>query len=720
MSKVHLKIRGLDCSEEVNALRREVGPLVGGPENLSFHVLSGKMIVDTGNGIDIETICKAVRRTGMEAVPWEEAASALNPRTLPRLWAEHSRLVVSLFSLAFLVSGFAYHVVLTGFWVAVSESGVVPRGPAILYILSIVAGAWFVAPKALLAARRLRPDMNLLMMVAVMGAGLLGVWQEAAMVSFLFSLALLLESWSVGRARHAVRALLDLSPKTARYVCPHDGNIEEKPVEDILTGWTVVVRPGERIPLDGTVSRGMTSVNQGPITGESVPVFKGVGDEVYAGTINNEGGFEFKVTRAARDTTLAHIIHMIEEAQAHRSGSERWVEKFARYYTPAMLLLAVLIAVTPPVLLGEGWVPWFYNALVILVIACPCALVISTPVSITASLAAAARAGVLIKGGLYVELPSRLRAMAFDKTGTLTYGTPEIKHIIPLNGHTEAELLERAAAVEAMSEHPLAQAILRKAHAEGVDYERGQAFQSVRGKGAQAIVNGRAFWLGSHRYVHEIGMDTDQACEHAKRLEDAGHSVVFIGNESHICGIVSIADEVRERSAAAVRALKAEGLEHLVMLTGDNEGTARAVAETAGMDAYRAELLPQDKVEAVRDLKKKYGAVAVVGDGVNDAPAMAASTLGIAMGVAGTDVAIETADIALMSDDIEKLPWLIRHSRRTMRTVKQNIAVALGLKVVFVGLAMMGLATLWVAIAADMGASLLVIFNGLRLLNARA
>jgi len=719
MPKTYFKIRGLDCAEEVNALRHEVGPIVGGADRLSFHILSAKMIVDSESA-DVEAIRKAVRRTGMEAILWEDTAAQTTQTSLQRIWSEHSRLLLSSISLICLTAGFVYHVALEGLWGAIREDSTVPLGPSLLYMASIIAGAWFVAPKALLSARRLRPDMNLLMMIAVIGAGILGIWQEAAMVAFLFSVALLLESWSVGRARHAVRALLDLAPKMGRYICPHDGDIEEKPIEDIVVGATVVVRPGERIPLDGIVSKGMTSINQAPITGESVPVFKGVGDEVFAGTINNEGGFEFTVTRAADDTTLAHIIHMIEEAQAHRSTSERWVEKFARYYTPAMMMLAVLIAVVPPLVMGAGWMAWFYNALVILVIACPCALVISTPVSITASLAAAARAGVLIKGGLYAEIPSRLSAIALDKTGTLTHGVPEIKHIIPMNSHTEAELLERAAAVEAMSEHPLARAIVGKARLLGIHFTRAASFQSVRGKGAQALLNGRPFWLGSHRYVHEIGMDNDEACAHAHKLEDAGHSVVFIGNDEHICGILSIGDKIREQSALAVRQLKSDGLKHVVMLTGDNDGTARAVAEATGVDEYRAELLPEDKVNAVRELMSQYGTVAVVGDGVNDAPAMATSSLGIAMGAVGSDAAIETADIALMSDDIEKLPWLIRHSKRTMRTVKQNIAVALCLKVIFVGLALMGLATLWVAIAADMGASLLVIFNGLRLLNARA
>ena len=719
MSKLEFKIRGMDCAEEVTALKRLVGSVVGGEDRLDFNLLAAKMTVQADSpDITVQSIQQAVRSAGLDAVVWEDLGAQKTGVQGGSFLDRHGRAVTCSASFALLAVGFLIHAVAEGpVAAATAEDHNFPLASILLYSASVVIGAWYIAPRALKAALKLRPDMNLLMTVAVLGAIIIGQWLEASMVTFLFALALLLETWSVNRARRAIGALLDLSPRKARYVCPRDGAVEEKGVEEFNVGDTVVVVPGDRVPLDGVVTKGTTSINQAPITGESVPVAKQPGDEVYAATINNEGAFEFRVTRAFNNTTLAHIIRMVEEAQARRSRSERWVERFARYYTPAMMGLAVLIATVPPLVLGGAWRFWFYEALVLLVIACPCALVISTPVSIVAALASAARAGVLIKGGLYIEIPARLRAVAFDKTGTLTHGRPEVQRVVPLNGHTPEELLERAAAVESLSEHPLAQAILRRARADGVAFGRADSYHSLKGKGAEARVDGVKYWIGSHRYAHEINADDPVSHAHAEALEDAGHSVVFIGNERHVCGLISIADQVHPEAARAVRAIKAAGIEHVVMLTGDNEGTARAVAHAVGIDEYRAELLPEDKVTAVRALVERYGHVAMVGDGVNDAPAMAESALGIAMGAAGSDAAIETADVALMSDDLTKVGWLITHGKRTVRVIKQNVTLALGIKAVFIALALSGLATLWMAIAADMGASLLVIFNGLRLLS---
>lgn len=459
-------------------------------------------------------------------------------------------------------------------------------------------------------------------------------------------------------------------------------------------------------------------MNEAPITGESQLVGKNAGDQVFAGTINDSGAIEFRVTKTSDDTTLARIIRMVEEAQSRRAKSEQWVEKFAYYYTPAMMALALTIAVVLPVVFGGPWHDWIYQALVILVIACPCALVISTPVSIVAGLSAAARAGVLIKGGIYLESPGKLKAIALDKTGTLTRGKPEVQEILPLNGHTREELLERAASLEAASEHPLGRAVVRNAELEGVKYSPAQGFRAIKGKGAEADIDGRSFWIGSHRLLHEKGGETADVHQKALDLEDAGHSVIIVGNEQHVCGLISVADGLRNESKVAVAALKDLGIRKIVMLTGDNEGTAQAIAEAVGVDAYKAELLPQDKVDAVQALVEEYQYVAMLGDGINDAPAMTVATLGIAMGAAGTDVAIETADIALLSDDLSSVPWIVQHSRRTLVVIKQNIAFALGVKLLFVVLALAGVATLWMAIAADMGASLLVVFNGMRLLQA--
>jgi Cd2+/Zn2+-exporting ATPase len=720
MQSMTFKVRGMDCAEEVAVLQRAVGPVVGGEAHLAFDILNGTMTVDLAQETVSEAaVRQAVARTGMQALPWQEASATARAETV---WQRHGRTTLCLASGLLLASGFLWHALRHGSVLealAAGDSGghAFPLASILLYLGAVVSGAWFIAPKALYAAQTFRPDMNLLMMVAVVGAIVIREWFEAAAVTFLFALALLLESWSVGRARRAIKALVDLSPPTARCRVPDNQAVIEQPVAAVPVGTTVLVRPGEKIPLDGVVTEGSTAVNQAPITGESKPVSKAAGDEVYAGTINGDGAFAFQTTKRAADTTLAHIIHLVEEAHTRRAPSEQWVEKFARIYTPAMLALAVLIAVLPPLMFGGAWGTWVYEALVILVIACPCALVISTPVSIVAGLTAAAREGVLIKGGAYLEAPARLRVIAFDKTGTLTHGRPTVQEVLPLDGHTERNLLAHAAALEAHSGHPLARAILEHAAAFDLTSPPAVNVTALQGKGAEGIIDGTRFWIGSHRLMEELGVESAAFHAMATRLADAGHSLVAIGNAGHICGLISLADSVRPVAPDVVHALKRLGLTQVVMLSGDNQGTAQAVAAATGVDACWAELLPEDKVQLVEDLGHQFGAVAMVGDGVNDAPAMAAASIGIAMGAMGSDAAIETADIALMSDDLLKLPWLIRHARRTLAVIQQNIVFALGVKLLFIGLAAAGLATLWLAIAADMGASLVVIGNGLRLLQ---
>lgn len=497
------KVRGMDCADEIAALRESIGRLPG-VGRLDFDILKGKMAVTLDTDLVGEReILSAVRKAGLEALAWE-ADSACIGDLEEGFWKRRGRLLTASLSGCFLVAGFLIHAVLHGSLLDAfiagegAEEHVFPLASILLYVGAIVTGAWYIAPKALLALRKFRPDMNLLMTVAVCGAVAIGEWFEAATVTFLFAIALLLESWSVGRARRAIAALMDLSPTTASFVSPPDGAVVEKPVEEVPVGVTVFVRPGEKIPLDGVVLKGSSLVNQAPITGESAPVRKGVGDELFAGTINEDGALEFKVTKLANDTTLARIIHLVEEAQSRRAPTEQWVEKFARYYTPAMMALAAAIVVAPPLFFSAGWLEWLYRGLVILVIACPCALVISTPVSIVSGLTAAARNGVLIKGGIYLEAAGHLRAIALDKTGTLTYGHPEVQQIVPFNNHTPRELLERAAALEAHSEHPLARAILQRAEAEGITVRRAESFRAIKGKGAEADIDGRPFWIGSH------------------------------------------------------------------------------------------------------------------------------------------------------------------------------------------------------------------------------
>ena len=521
-----------------------------------------------------------------------------------------------------------------------------------------------------------------------------------------------------GGARNAVSALLDLAPPTAR-VIREDGSETDVPAAEVAVGDRFIVRGGDRIPLDGEVTSGAGAVDQAPITGESALIAKETGDEVYAGTINGEGTLTVRATKAAGDTVLSKIIRMVGDAHSRRAEVEQWVTKFARVYTPIVMILAVVIAILPPLLFGGAWDFWFYNALVLLVIACPCALVISTPVSIVASLAASARNGVLIKGGAYVEAPARLKALAMDKTGTITMGEPEVASLHPLNGTSERDLLAAAAALEARSSHPLARAILARSERDGIVAQAADNTRTVPGRGVEGMRDGGAVWLGSDRFAAEKGVADAIPQDLLERIEDAGSTLVAVGMESGLLGLIELRDRIRPDARGIVAKLHAQGVGTIVMLTGDNERTARAVAQEVGIDEVRAELLPEDKVTAIEELVGRHDIVAMIGDGVNDAPAMARAHFAIAMGAVGSDAAIETADIALMTDDIGKVPWLISHSRRTMWIIRQNIAVALATKALFVGLTAFGMATMWGAIAADVGVSLLVVANALRLLRVR-
>ena len=708
----------MDCADEIAALKREVGPLVG-EDKLAFDLLNGRMSIDIVPDSALEAnIEKAVARAGMRGEPWTEGSTSEAAQAEGRRKRLQSWLTTA--SGVFAALGFAVHAWLAGGITAAFEAGEhglgsTPLPSVILYTLAVLCAVRYVGPKAWLAAKRLRPDMNLLMMVAVAGAIGIGAWFEAATVSFFFALALALEAWSLGRARRAVAALMELAPPTAR-VKLEDGSERDVPAAEVRVGAQVIVRPGDKVPLDGRVVAGESEVNQAPITGESVPVFKGEGDDVFAGTINGEGAIEVVTTKAANDTTLAQIIRMVGSAQSRRAPSEQWVEKFARVYTPVVMALAVAIFLAPPLLLGSAWDVWFYRALVLLVIACPCALVISTPVTIVAALAGAAKQGVLVKGGTHLETPARLNAIAMDKTGTLTEGRPQVVEIVPLGSRSETELLGLAAALEARSGHPIARAILAKAAELKIAAEPAEDVQAITGRGVTGRVAGREMWLGSRRYIEER-VNSPGVLQRADDLSSAGRTIVAVGDGQDVWGLVAVADAVRPEAKDIVTALHRAGIEHVVMLTGDNRATAEAIAKQTGIDEVRAELLPGDKVAAVEDLVRRYGSVAMVGDGVNDAPAMGRADLGIAMGAMGSDAAIETADIALMSDDLSKVPWLVLHSRATLAVIRQNVAFSIAVKLLFTVLTVVGFASLWGAIAADVGASLLVVLNGLRLLN---
>ncbi len=706
------KVQGMDCAEEVATLKHALRDVLD-PEQLGFDVLRGRMTVP--DSTDPGAVQRAVAATGMRAEPWVESSS-----DEPRRRGSPRDLLTVVSGVALLV-GFVTHAALSGVQMAIGSEGAglveaTPWPARLVYLVAIGAGLWLVVPKALYSARTLRPDMNLLMTVAVAGAIALGEWFEAGTVSFLFALSLTLESWSVGRARRAVAALMSLAPDTVRVL--RGGRNVEVALDEVTTGDLFIVLPGERFPLDGRVTMGTSEVDQAPITGESVPVPKGVDDEVYAGTINGSGALEVESTRAPEDTTLARIARLVADSQANRSQSEQWVDRFARIYTPVVFAAALLASLVPPLLFGGEWSEWVYRGLVLLVIGCPCALVISTPVSIVAALAAAASNGVLVKGGRLMEVPAEIDVVALDKTGTLTEGRPRVVEIVPMAEHDEAGLLARAAAIEQRSEHPVAKAVLEYARVRGVQAMPAEAVQALAGKGAEGTIEGRRFWVGSHRWLEERGQETPELHARLVELSSAGRTVVVVGDETHVCGLIALADSLRDDAAASIQALHRAGVKRVVMLTGDNEPTARAIAAEAGIDDVRAELLPEDKVAAVEEMELGGARVAMVGDGVNDAPALARASLGVAMGAAGTDVAIETADIALMGDDLSKLAWLIGHSRRTLSIIRQNTVFALAVKVVFVVLTFAGVASLWGAIAADMGASLLVVFNALRLLTS--
>ncbi len=590
---------------------------------------------------------------------------------------------------------------------------------AVSYVASIVIGGYELFRKGIKNFFRLQFDMNTLMTVAIIGAAAIGEWGEGATVVILFAISEVLERYSMEKARQSIRSLMDIAPKEALI---RRGSEEiTVNVDEIQVGDVMLVKPGQKLAMDGVVIKGESTINQAAITGESVPVTKTIDDEVFAGTLNEEGLLEVKVTKRVEDTTISKIIHLVEEAQAERAPSQAFVDRFAKYYTPAIMILALGIAVIPPVFTGADWGDWIYRGLALLVVGCPCALVISTPVSIVTAIGNAAKNGVLIKGGIHLEEAGRLSAIAFDKTGTLTKGFPEVTNFVAFGSNNKNELLSIAALIEKGSGHPLASAIIRKAESDGVDlsYEVTE-FQSITGKGVKAKVNGELYYIGNPKLFNELYGNTNQEIEkEIVELQKQGKTVMVLGTEQQILALIAAADEVRDSSKNVIRELHEIGIKKTIMLTGDNQATANAIGQQLGVVEVKAELLPQDKLDYIKQLRQDYSKVAMIGDGVNDAPALAASTVGIAMGGAGTDTALETADIALMADDLSKLPYTIRLSRKTLAIIKQNISFSLGIKLLALILIIPGWLTLWLAIFADMGATLIVTLNSLRLLKIK-
>ena len=584
-----------------------------------------------------------------------------------------------------------------------------------LAVVAISTGGLPTYKKGWIALRNRNLNMNALMSIAVTGAMVIGHWPEAAMVMFLFALAEVIEARSLDRARNAIRGLMELAPEEAT-VRQQDGGWQSVPATKVAVGAIVRVRPGERIALDGEVASGRSTVNQAPITGESLPIEKAPGDPVFAGTINESGSFEYRVTALATQSTLARIIHAVEAAQGARAPTQRFVDAFARVYTPAVFAVAIAMAIVPPIAWGLPWLDAVYRALVLLVIACPCALVISTPVTIVSGLASAARHGILVKGGVYLEEGRKLAVLALDKTGTLTHGKPAQTDFEALVDTPADELRSFAASLAARSDHPVSRAIARAAAEAGIPVRDVEGFSAIPGRGVQGVLDGHDCLLGNHRLITERGLSTSALDTRLTALERQGKTVVLLAAEGRVLALFAVADTVKESSRAAIADLHALGVK-TVMLTGDNPHTAESIATQVGLDETRGNLLPTDKLAAIESMLGPSGKVGMVGDGINDAPALARADIGFAMGAAGTDTAIETADVALMDDDLRKIPHFIRLSRSTASILTQNIILALGIKAIFVVLAFAGQATMWMAVFADMGASLLVVFNGMRLLR---
>lgn len=588
-----------------------------------------------------------------------------------------------------------------------------------MYLAAIVIGGYSLFWTGLRNLVSWQFDMKTLMTIAILGATAIGEWQEGAVVVILFAISEALERYSMENARRSIASLMEMAPVEA--IIRRGPEEMTVPVEDVRVGDVMIVKPGGKIALDGIVISGASTVNEAAITGESLPVEKTVGDAVFAGTLNGEGFLEVEVTKRADETTLAKMIDLVEEAQAERAPMQAFVDRFARYYTPFVIVTALLIALVPPLVMGGEWLDWIYRGLAVLVIGCPCALVISTPVAIVTAIGNAARRGVLIKGGVYLEQIGRLRAVALDKTGTLTEGKPAVTNVVVYEG-TREQLLAIAAAIEKRSQHPLASAIIRKAEEEGAPFLDASvdAFQSLTGKGVKAAVGNETYYIGSPSlFTSLIGKLPDEAEKQISAFRDEGKTVMAVGTTDRLLGLIAAADQLRPSAPETVAALRRLGVAEVVMVTGDHEQTAQAIGRQAGVSDIRAGLLPEQKLSAIRELKQRCGITAMVGDGVNDAPALAAADIGVAMGGAGTDAALETADVVLMADDLRQLPYTVHLGRRTLAVIRQNIAVALGLKVLALVAAVPGWLTLWLAVFADMGATLLVTFNSMRLLRVK-
>jgi Cd2+/Zn2+-exporting ATPase len=688
----------MDCASEEGEIRHALAGIVG-IRSLGFQLSARILRIDAPTEI-MPRVLDAIRHAGFEPQPVAPLEQADQHAPLAEgLWRLSASLLLAI--AAELLAFFA------------PETALYKGAGIALAAVAIWLAGFSTYRKGFTALRQGRLNISALMTVAVTGAFLIGQWPEAAMVMALYAIAELIEARAVDRARNAIKSLLDLAPDTAEVRQP-DGAWKELAAVDVALEAIVRVKPGARIPLDGVVIAGSSAVNQAPVTGESMPVDKVAGDLVFAGTINGNGALEVRVTAAASNTTLARIIQAVEQAQGSRAPTQQFVDKFAAIYTPAVFALAVAVALLTPWLMGLSWMAALYKALVLLVIACPCALVIATPVTVVSGLASAARRGILIKGGVYLEGAHKIKVIALDKTGTITEGKPRLvaTEVLP-SPIPQAQVLRWASDLAGNSDHPVSRAI-----AQGLDRNNGalEQFTALPGRGIQARMDDQMLILGNHRLIEERGLCSPSIEARLAEHEGQGRTVTLLAMDSQVLALFAVADTIKQSSREALSELHALGVRS-VMLTGDNPATALTIAREAGIDDARGNLLPEDKLTAIEDLQTRYGTTAMTGDGINDAPALARSDIGIAMGAAGTDTAMEAADVVIMNDDLRRIPELIRLSRRTRAVLWQNIVLALGIKSVFLVLSVLGGATMWMAVFADMGASLIVVFNGLRLLR---
>jgi Cd2+/Zn2+-exporting ATPase len=708
LERQKVRIEGLHCIDCVENVEERISNLPG-VKSISLSFATGSMEVEyDSRRISLEEIHRMIKRLGYGFLKEEVEGE--------RIFSTSNReFVLALSSGAFLAIGLI--ILLTGQDFGLMDLGVTEIALSeTLFIGAMIFGGYFPTRRMATAIANKTFVMDGLMVVGALGAVLIDAFAEGAAILFLFSLAELLEDYSVERTRDSLKSLVNLKPRTANV--RRGGAFVPAKVETIIAGDIVRVRPGEHVSVDGIIRVGTSSIDQSPITGESLPVRKVVGDEVFAGTVNQEGRIEIEVTKESSDTMLSKIVQLVEAAADRKSKTARFIDRFAKYYTPAVLLMATVVTTVPTLLFGQAFEVWFYKALLLLLISCPCALAISTPVSMASSITSAARNGVLIKGGAYIERLEDIDMIAFDKTGTLTEGRLAVTDVMPFAGHSKEEVLRIASSLECLSEHPLGSAIVDAAKKEGIPLECIEEFKSIPGMGVKGMIGNEVFIVGT---VRLFDMSSNlSAAETRASLESQGKTTVFVGTENEPIGIIALADRVRESAVDAVRRLRYGGEYELTMLTGDNAGVAANVAGELGVDDYRADLLPEEKVKAVEVMRKKGRSVAMVGDGVNDAPALAAADLGVAMAAAGSDTALEVADVALLSDDLTKVPYLLRLGKKTMRVVRTNIVVAIGVKLLFAILVFPGLVTLWMAVAiGDMGVSLGVILNALRLSRVR-